>query len=171
MLEQLKSIVKLMGQGLAYQDLGEMSPTAEKIAEIEKHSQNYRLSGGQGRIILIASTDLMGPAFDFVVELAKQTNSLIEVLYFKPEKEIKLPLRTLVNRLDDLTRDFQITFATGDLRKTLLSYHKQRQDVVAVVSSASELFIEDLRSTLPIFRPLMSINFPDILIVGNSFLA
>lgn len=36
MLVQLKSIFKLMGQGLAHQDLGEMSPTADKIAQIEK---------------------------------------------------------------------------------------------------------------------------------------
>ena len=86
MLGQLKSILQIMGQGLAHQDLGEMSPTADKIAQIEKRSQSYRSSGGQGRIVLIASTDPMGPAFDFVVELAKRTNSLIEVLYFKPEK-------------------------------------------------------------------------------------
>ncbi|MBW9261495.1 MAG: hypothetical protein K1566_03550 [Candidatus Thiodiazotropha sp. (ex. Lucinisca nassula)] len=171
MLRQLKSILQSMGQGLAHQGLGEMSPTADKIAQIEKRSQSYRSSGGQGRIVLIASTDLMGPAFDFVVDLAKRTNSLIEVLYFKPEEEIKTPLRTLLNKLGNLTNDFQITFVKGDLRKTLSSYHKQRQDIMAVVSSASELFIKELRPTPQASGSIMSINFPNILIIGSSFLA
>ena len=171
MLVRLKSIFKLMGQGLVHQDLGEMSPTADKISQIEKRSHNYRLSGGQGRIVLIASTDLMGPAFEFVIELAKKNNNLIEVLYFKPEKETKIPLRTLLNKLGDLTHDFQITFITGDPCQTILSYHKQRQDIVAVVSSASEVFLEELRSAAPVLGSIRSINFPNILIVGSSFLA
>ena len=121
--------------------------------------------------MLIASTDLMGPAFEFVIELAKKNNNLIEVLYFKPEKETKIPLRTLLNKLGDLTHDFQITFITGDPCQTILSYHKQRQDIVAVVSSASEVFLEELRSAAPVLGSIRSINFPNILIVGSSFLA
>ncbi|MEW8563237.1 MAG: hypothetical protein AB2541_14070 [Candidatus Thiodiazotropha sp.] len=69
---QLKSILQIMGQSLAHQDLGEMSPTADKIEQIEKRSENYRMSGGEDRIVLIASTDPMGPAFDFVVDLEKK---------------------------------------------------------------------------------------------------
>jgi hypothetical protein len=169
MFAQVKSILQLMGNGLANQDLGEMSPTADKIAQIEKRSLNYRLSGGKSRIVLIASTDLLGPAFDFVVELAKKTNALIEVLYFKPEEKIKIPLGILLNKLGDLTHDFQITFVTGDLRKTVANYHKQRQDIMVVVSSASEVFIEELRSTPQVLGPIMRINFPNILIIGGSF--
>ncbi|QYZ65239.1 MAG: hypothetical protein OI74_07935 [Gammaproteobacteria bacterium (ex Lamellibrachia satsuma)] len=171
MLGKLKSTLQIMGQGLAHQDLGEMSPTADKIAQIEKRSLNYRMSGGEGRVVLIASTDPMGPAFDFVVDLATKTNSLIEVLYFKPEEEITNQLRLLMHKMADLTHDFQITFAKCDLHKALSDYHKQRQDVIAVVSSASELFIDEFRLTPQALNPLMSINFPDILIVGSSFLA
>ncbi|MBT2987686.1 MAG: hypothetical protein KME65_01870 [Candidatus Thiodiazotropha sp. (ex Ctena orbiculata)] len=168
---QLKSILQIMGQSLAHQDLGEMSPTADKIEQIEKRSENYRMSGGEDRIVLIASTDPMGPAFDFVVDLAKKTNSLIEVLYYKPDEEIKIPLNTLLNKLGDMTHDFQITFVKGDLRKALSDYHKQRQDIMAVVSSASELFIEELRPTPQDSGSIMSINFPNILVIGSSFLA
>lgn len=171
MFGQLKSVFQLMGQGLANQGMGEMWPTAEKIARIEKRSRNYRLSGGQGRIVLVASTDPMGPAFDFVVELAKKTKSLIEVLYFKPEEEVKIPLRGLLNKLGDMTHDFQITFVTGDILKTLSDYNKQRQDIIAVVSSTSELFTEELRSAPQILSPLMKINYPDILLIGASILA
>lgn len=171
MFAQVKSILQIMGNGLAHQDLGEMSPTEDKIAQIEKRNQNYRLSGMQGRIVLIASTDLMGPAFDFVVDLAKKTNSLIEVLYFEPEENTKIPLRILLDKLGDLTHDFQITFVTGDLRKTISNYRKQRQDIIAVVSSASEVFTEELSSTLQGLGPIMRINLPNILIIGDTFQA
>ncbi|MEW8563236.1 MAG: hypothetical protein AB2541_14065, partial [Candidatus Thiodiazotropha sp.] len=85
---------------------------------------------------------------------------MIEVLYFKPDEEIKIPLNTLLNKLGDMTHDFQITFVKGDLRKALSDYHKQRQDIMAVVSSASELFIEELRPTPQDSGSIMSINFP-----------
>ncbi len=60
MFGQLKMIFHIMGHGLAHQYQEEVSPTAEKISQIEKRSMFYRSSGGQGRIVLIASTDLMG---------------------------------------------------------------------------------------------------------------
>ena len=113
----------------------------------------------------------MGPAFYFVIELAKNTNSLIEVLYFKLEEELKVTLRILLNKLGDLTHDFQITFVTGNLRKALSNYYKQRQDIMAVVSSASEVFLEELKPTPLALSPIKNINFPDILIIGSSFLA
>ena len=125
MFEHLNSVFQLMGRGLANQDFGEMTPTAEKIAQIEKWSHHYRLSGGQGRIVLIASTDPMGLAFDFVVELAKKTRSLIEILYLKPEAEVKTPLAALLSQLGDLPHDFQITFVAGNLLKTISDYSKQ----------------------------------------------
>ncbi len=171
MLRQVKSILQIMGQGLGHQDLGEMSPTAEKIAQIEKRSLNYHLSGGKGRIVLVASTDPMGPAFDFVLELSNKTKSLIEVLYFRPEEEVKIPLRGLLNKLGDMTHDFQITFVNGDLLKTITDYNTQRQDIIAVVSSASEKFTEELRSAPQTLSPPMKINFPNILLIGSSILA
>ena len=69
MIEQLESVMLQIGQGLSAQHIGEMSATVEQI---DRRSQNFQLAGGQGRIILIASTDPLGPAFDFVVDLAKQ---------------------------------------------------------------------------------------------------
>jgi len=171
MLEQLKSVFKLTGRGSAPQNLGELSPTADTISRIEKRCHAYHRTGGQGRIVLIASNDLMGAAFDFVVDLAKRTNSLIEVLYFRPEEETRIPIRTLLNKLGDLTHDFQITFVKGDLRKTLSNYHKQREDIMAVVSSSSELFLDDLRASRQTLTTIMRIDFPRILIVGHSFLA
>jgi hypothetical protein len=70
-----------------------------------------------------------------------------------------------------MTHDFQITFVTGDLLKTLADYNRQRQDIIAVVSSTSELFTEELRSAPQILSPLMKINYPDILLIGASILA
>jgi cob(I)alamin adenosyltransferase len=168
MLSALKSIFKLMGQGLAHQYLGEMTPYPEKIAEIEKRCHNYNMSGGRSRVVLLASTDLLGAAFDFVVALANSTNSLIEVLYLKPDKETESHLQALLNRLSDLAQDFQITFITDDPQKTISSYHNQRQDIMAVVSSASELFLEELGLTTPTPRSAIHILYPDILIIGNS---
>ncbi len=166
MFVQLKSIFNLMGQRLA-----EMLLTVDKMAKIEKRAHHYRLSGGRSRIVLIASTDLMGTAFDFAVELANNTNSLIEVLYFKPEEEIQIPLRTLLNKLGDLTHDFKITFVTGNLRKIITTYRKQHQDTVAVICSASEVFIEELRPAPLNFNCIMDFNFSNVLIIDEGFLA
>ena len=96
MLGGLKTIFGIMGQGLRHQDLVDMLPTAEKITQIERRCQNYRLSGRRGRIVLIASTDPMGPAFDLVVELAKQTKSLVEVFYIRPADGAKGTLNPLL---------------------------------------------------------------------------
>jgi hypothetical protein len=169
MLGSLKSLFKLMGQGLAHQYLGEMAPHTAKIAEIEKRCHNYNSSGGRSRIVLLASTDLLGGAFNFVVELANSTNSLLEVLYFKPDTESGLHLQALLNRLSDRAQDFQITFVTDDPEKTISNYHNQRQDIMAVVSSASELFLEELGIAASSQSTATHITHPDILIIGNSF--
>jgi hypothetical protein len=168
MLGPLKSIFNLMGQGLAHQYLGEMTPYTAKVAEIEKRCHKYNMSGGRSRVVLLASTDLMGAAFDFVVELANSTNSLIEVLYLKPGKETESHLQALLNRLSDLAQDFQITFITDDPETVISNYQSQRQDIMAVVSSASELFIEELGLATPTPRPIKHNPYPDILIIGNS---
>ena len=86
MFEQLKLVFQQMGQGLLQQHFGEISAAVEQI---EKKSQKFHLAGAQSRIVLIASTDPLSPAFDFVVNLAKQTRSLIEVLYITPAGETK----------------------------------------------------------------------------------
>jgi hypothetical protein len=171
MLGQLKSILQTMGQGLACQDLAEMTPMQEKIRQIERRSLSYRKTGGQCRVVLIASIDPTGPAFDFVVQLARKTNSLIEVLYFEPKEKVKTPLQALLNRLGDLTCDFQITFIKGDMGKVITGFHRQRQDILAIVSSASEAFTRDLRSTGRTGDPAMDANVPDVLIIGGSLLA
>jgi len=171
MLRQLKWMLKIMGQGLAHQDLGEMSPTANKIAQIEKQSRNYRLSGEQGRIVLIASTDPLGPAFNFVVELAKQTKSLVEVLYIRPADGTKGTLSGLLNRLGDQACDFQITFLTGDLLEKISDYSPQHQDIMAVVCSTSEVLAEKIRSGQQTFDPIVSVTFPSILFISNSIMA
>jgi len=171
MFGQLKSILQLMGHGLAHQDLGEMSPTADKITQIEKRSKNYQLLGGQSRIVLIVSIDPVGPAFDFVAELAKQTGSLIEVLYISPANEAKSSFETLLSRLGNLACDFQITFLTDDLFLKISDYSSQRQDIIAVVCSNTEILAEKLRSSPQMINPLMSTKFPDILLVGGSIMA
>lgn len=48
MIEQLKSVLQQIGQGLSVQHMGEMSATVDQI---EKRSQNFHLAGGQGRIV------------------------------------------------------------------------------------------------------------------------
>lgn len=171
MFAQLKSILQQMGYGLARQDLGEMCPTADKIAQIEKRSLSYRLSGGQGRIVLIASTDPLGPAFDFVVELSKQTMSLIEVLYLRPADGAKSTLGELLKRLEEMACDFQMTFLTDDLLDKISDYSSQRQDVLAVVCSASEVFADEIRSGPQIENPAVGIGYPTVLFVGDSIMA
>lgn len=171
MLGHLKLIIQVMGQGLAHQDLGEMSSTADKIAQIEKRSRNYRFSGGQGRIVLIASTDPLGPAFDFVIELAKQTKSLIEILYIRPADGSKNTLSVLLDRLGDQACDFQMTFLTGDLFDKISDYSSQRQDIMAVVCSTSEVLAEKIRSAQQTIDPAISITFPAVLFVSNSIMA
>jgi len=171
MFAHIKTVLRLMGDGLANQDLGEMYPTASKIVQMEKRSQNYRLSGGQSRIVLIASTDPLGPAFDFVVKLSKQTRSLIEVLYIRPVDGAKSTLSILLGRLVDLACDFQITFLTGNLLQVISDYNSQRQDVLALVCSASEVFTEELRSAPQIVGPAMGIDRPMVLFVGDSMMA
>lgn len=170
MLTGLKSMFELMGQGLAHQHHGELSPTADKLDQIEQRCSQYAQSGGRGRIVLIASNDLMWNAFDFVVELADKTNSLIEVLYYKPQKGAATPLNSLMEKLAALTCDFQVTFANDDLYTAIANYHHQRQDVMAVVSSASETFVKDLashRNTVD----AVSKDIPDILVIGDSLAA
>ena len=168
MIEQLKSVMQQIGQGLSAQHMGEMSAT---VYQIEKRSQSFHLAGGQGRIVLIASTDPVGPAFDFVADLAKQTRSLIEVLYITPAIETKSSLNLLLNRLGDLSCDFQITHLTGDLFEKIASYSSQREDVMSVVCSSGEPFTEELRSTPQTLDPALRFTFPTVLLVGNNTLA
>ena len=168
MIEQLKSVMQQIGQGLSAQHMGEMSAT---VYQIEKRSQNFYLAGGQGRIVLIASTDPVGPAFDFVADIAKQTRSLIEVLYITPAIETKSSLNLLLNRLSDLSCDFQITYLNGDLFEKIASYSSQREDIMSVVCSSVEPFTEELRSTPQTLDPAIRFTFPTVLLVGNNMLA
>jgi len=139
--------------------------------KIEKRSQNFYLAGGQGRIVLITSTDPVGPAFDFVADIAKQTRSLIEVLYITPAIETKSNLNLLLNRLSDLSCDFQITYLNGDLFEKIASYSSQREDIMSVVCSSVEQFTEELKSTPQALDPALRFTFQTVLLVSNHILA
>ena len=148
-----------------------MYPTEEKIAQIHERSHHYRMTAGQSRIVLIASSDLMGPAFEFVVSQAQQTRSIIEILYLKPEGADELALQSMMNRLWSLSLDFQITCSTEKLNQKMLEYHPQRQDILAVVTSASEAFVKTLNPAAIADGGRSTINRPRILIIGNSISA
>ena len=168
MIEQFKSIMQQIGQGLSVQHMGEMSASVEQI---DRRSQNFRLAGGQGRIVLITSTDPLGPAFDFVVDLAKQSRSIIEVLYVTPAGETKSSFNSLLNRLGDLSCDFQITYLTGNLYEKIAGYSTQREDIMSVVCSSIEPFTEELKSAPQTLEPALRFTFPTVLLVGNHMLA
>ena len=168
MIRQLKSVMQQIGQGLSAQHMGEMSAA---VYQIERRSQNHQMAGGQGRIVLIASTDPIGPAFDFVVDIAKQTRSLIEILYITPAIESKRTLDSLLDRLGELSCDFQITYLNGDLFEKIASYSSQRGDIMSVVCSSVEPFTEELRSTPQTLDPAIRFTFPTVLLVSDHILA
>lgn len=168
MIEQLKSVMQQIGQGLSVQHMEEMSASVDQI---DRRSRNFQLAGGQGRIVLIASTDPLGPAFDFVVDLAKQTRSMIEVLYVMPTGETKSTFNSLLNKLGDLSCDFQITHLTGNLFEKIAGYSTQREDVMSVVCSSTEPFTEELKSAPQTLEPALRFTFPTVLLVGNNMLA
>jgi len=168
MIEHLKSLFQQIGQGLSAQHLGEMSASVEQI---DRRSRNFQLMGGQGRIVLITSTDPLGPAFDFVVDLAKQSNCIIEVLYVKPTSETKNTFNSLLNELGDLSCNFQITHLTGNLFEKIAGYSTQREDVMSVVCSSIEPFTEELISTPKTLEPALRFTFPTVLLIGNKLLA
>jgi hypothetical protein len=165
MFAHLKSVLQQIGQGLTAQHMGEMSAT---VKHIEKRCKTYHSAGGQSRIVLIASTDLTGPAFDFVVAIAKQTRSLIEVLYIAPGNEANGKIKTLLIQLSELSCDFQVTFLTGDLFEKVSNYSSQREDVMSVVCSCDEPFTESLKTATYKLEPAMRFTFPTILFISNS---
>jgi len=168
MIEQIKSIFQQIGQGLSAQHMGDMSATVEQILQ---RSQNSRLTVGQRRIILIASTNPLSPAFDFVVDLAEQTGSMIEVLYIAPEDETKNTYHSLLNRLGDLPFDFQITRLKGNLYEEIAAYNTQREDIISVICSSAEPFTKDLSSAPKTLKPALRFTFPTILFIGSNLLA
>lgn len=169
MIEEFKSVIQQIGQGLSVQHMGEMSATIEQI---DRRSERFQLAGGQGRIVLIASTDPLGPAFDFVVDIAKRTRSIIEVLYIAPADGAKNTFNPLLKRLADVSCDFQITYPTGDLYEKVATYSSQREDIMSVVCSAVEPFTEELKSIPTTLDPAIRFTFPAILVIGgNSIIA
>ena len=168
MIEQFKSVMQQIGQGLSVQHMGEMSATVEQI---DRRSRNFQLAGGQGRIVLIASTAPLGPAFDFVVDLAKQSRSIIEVLYVTPAGETKSSFNSLLNKLGDLSCDFQITYLTGNLYEKIAGYSTQREDIMSVVCSSIEPFTEELKSAPQTLEPELRFTFPTVLLIGSSIMA
>jgi hypothetical protein len=171
MFHALTAILRTMGQGLLHQDWGEMMPTERKISQIEKRRKHYRASGGQGSIVLLTSTDPLGPAFDFVVGMAGRSGDRIEVLYVRPPEESQQTLELLLQRLAELGQDFQLTYHTGDLCKKLLDYGAQRQDVMAVVCNASEALAAKLQAVQQQLGSAQRGAFPSVLLVGNSLTA
>jgi hypothetical protein len=171
MFHSLTAILRAMGQGLLHQDWGEMVPTEQKISQIEKRRRHYRASGGQGRIVLLASTDPLGPAFDFVVGMAGRSGDRIEVLYVRPPEEPEQTPERLLQRLAELGRDFQLTYHTGDLCEKLLDYGTQQQDVMAVVCNASEALAAKLQVVQKQLAPAQRGAFPSVLLVGNTLTA
>ncbi len=171
MLGRVKSVLRMMGQGLACQDLGELSPTTDKIEQIEQHSRNYCLSGGQARNVLIAGMHALGPAFEFSVELARSTQSLIEVLYVDCRKTEPRPDRELINQLSDLGCDFHMTYLKGNLLERLADYHAQRRDIMAIVSSAAEDFAQQLHATSESPEQIFNLRLPNVLLIDGHLLA
>jgi hypothetical protein len=129
------------------------------------------LSGGQGRVVWIAGTDLSGPALDFVLDIAMRTKSLIEVLYVRSTHGEKATPGPLMNHLANMGCNFQITFLTGNLLTKMSDYNQQRQDIMAVVCGAHEPFAETVRtaSRLPVAE--IGFCFPTVFFIGNTILA
>lgn len=169
LLSKLWPILHQMGRGLACQDLGEMVPTADKIAQIERLSHAYRNTGGQGRIVLIAGASPTKPAFDFVAELAKRTHSVIEVLSVPPGGPPALD--ELLQRLTALRCDFQITFLRGCLQDKISDYSRQRQDVMAVFCDSTDHTADAIKQTFGGMHPVTGLALPLILLIGNDLLA
>lgn len=167
MFTQLKSVLQQIGQGLTAQHMGDMSAT---VQQIERRCKTYHSAGGRSPIVLIASTDPLGPAFDFVVNTAKQTRSLIEVLYVTPGNEAKSSIKSLLNRLSELSCDFQVTFHSGDLYEKVSNYSSQREDIMSVVCSSAEPFTDTLKTAPCKLDPAMRFTFPTILFISNSVL-
>jgi nucleotide-binding universal stress UspA family protein len=171
MLHALTAILRTMGQGLLHQDWGELAPTEQKISQIEKRRRHYRASGGQSRIVLLASTDPLGPAFDFAVGMAGHSGDKIEVLYVRPPEAPEQTPEQLLQRLTELGQDFQLTYHTGDLYEKLFDYGAQRQDVMAVVCNASEALAAKLQAVQKQLAPAQRGAFPSVLLVGDTLTA
>jgi len=167
MFAQLKTVLQQIGLGLTAQHMGEMSATVNQIA---RRCETFHLTGGQSRIVLIASIDPPGSAFEFVVDIAKQTKSLIEVLYVNPGNEAKGTIKTLLSRLADLSCDFQVTYLSGDLFEKVSNYSSQREDVMSVVCSCEEPFTEKLKSASCKLDPAVHLTFPTILFISNNII-
>ena len=171
MIDTLKAILRSMGQGLLHQDAGELVPTERKMAMLQRRGQRYRLSGGQGSVVLIAGNDPLGHAFDFAVEMAGSHGHRIEVLYLTPDGYSKPTLDGLLQRLTERGQDFQVTFHSGDLLEKMLDYGNQRQDVLAVVCSASGALAGKLRQIPKRLDARIPGAFPSVLLVGDSLSA
>lgn len=120
---------------------------------------------------MIAGTDALGPAFDFVVELARSTDSLIEVLYVDCRDGERHSGHELIDQLSNLGYDFQMTYLKGNLMERMAEYNAQRQDIMAIVSSASEEFAQKLCTTSNPVGYRSNLRFPSVLLIGGYLTA
>jgi len=171
MFGRVKSVLKLMGRGLASQDLDESLLGERELRRIEQRQRSFHLSGGQSRVVLIAGTKALGPAFDFAIELAADRNSMIEILYVDSSEDKAGATRQLIDRLTGLGCDFQITFLEGNLLEKLTDYNMKRQDVMAVVCSSEEAFVSQLRTGAEAFDTSLKLGGPSVVLIGGLLLA
>lgn len=77
-------------------------------------------------------------------------------------------LNKLLNRLGELGCDFQMTFVREHPLKKMSYYSAQRQDIMAVVCSASEGLAEKFKGASRTFYLATGTRFPTVLFVGNT---
>lgn len=110
----------------------------------------------------------MGQAY--LYNIAKQTRSMIEVLYVTPAGESKIIFNSLLDKLADLSCDFQITYLSGNPYGKITEYSIQREDNLSVVCSSIEPFKKELKTTPQPLKPTLRFTFPTIILVGNNIL-
>ncbi len=64
-----------------------------------------------------------------------------------------------------------MTYLKGNLLERLADYHTQRQDIMAIVSSAAEDFAQQLGASCKSPEHVFNLRFPSVLLIGGYFLA
>lgn len=166
MIKNIVGIFKTIGDGLQFENTGELLSHEKKLEVLSNSTAGSSLSlvSLPVRILLASDRVFTLDAVEHAIEICTSNNAILELLYIGVDKKsLSLNFKKVLPLLElETDLDFQLTRREGELVTVLQEYLSSRQDILMVLLSVNEKLHKRKIDYLHIERNFPESKFPSI---------
>jgi len=175
MLQEIRKILKTMGEGLAFADAGEMLTDEQKSEVLSRRKRPSSIvpDAQLPRVVLASDETFSSRVLERAIALSCEKNAMLDLLCVTPEgSNATVSLATVLPRLElETDLDFQITRRCGELLVVAEHYIYSRQDILMILLNVGEGLKKQAASQKYTDRWLRVKECPVVELSGDMFQA